>query len=125
MNKLAQSSIDFYPNNGLRGIGNYGLDNATGDAAPTLFTTLLSTIIGVITIVAFIWFVFILITGALGIMGAGADKGALEGAKKKLTTGLIGLLVIVSGMFIAQIIGTFLGIDNFLSPTDLINQITQ
>lgn len=122
MNKLAQ--IELYEGGGLRGIGNYGLENCTGECAPFLFTRFISSAIGVITVVAFIWFVFILITGALGIMGAGADKGAAEGARKKITTGLIGLVVVVSGVFVAQIVGTFLGIDNFLDPNSLILQIT-
>lgn len=123
MNKLAE--IKLFEGGGFTGFGNYGLENSTAaNSAPTLFNSFLSKTIGVITIVGFIWFLFILITGALGIMGSGSDKGAAENARKKITTGLIGLVVLIAGIFIYRLIGTFLGIQNIDNPGELINNIS-
>lgn len=123
INKLSQ--IDLYEGGGYRGFGIYGLETgATSNAGP-LFSNFISRAIGVVTIVAIVWFVFILITGAISLMSAGADKGAAEGAKKKITTGLLGLIVLISGIFVARFVGAFLGIENFTNPAILIEQISQ
>lgn len=123
MMKLAD--IQLYEDNGYKGFGMFGLENFSSSSAGVLFGVFLSRAIGVITIVAFIWFLFILITGSIGVIGSGGDKQALETSKKKITTGLIGLVMLISGIFIARLIGTFLGIENFLSPAILIEQLTK
>jgi hypothetical protein len=109
MNKIAQ--IKLYPDNGLKGLGDSPLANpgtGAGDGIGT-FSNLLSTSIGLMTIIAVIWFVFTFIIGAIGIISAGGDKGSLESAKKKITTGLIGLIIVVIGMFVVDLIGFLLG----------------
>lgn len=124
MMKLAED-IKLYDNNGFKGFGRYGLENFSSSSAGTLFGNFISRAVGVITIVAIIWFVFILVTGAIGIIGSGGDKQGLESSKKKIYTGLIGIVVLVSALFIARLVGAFLGIENFLSPALLIEQITK
>jgi len=118
-------SIDLFPPGGFKGFGTFGLEGISSDTAGVVFGILISRIVGVITIVAFIWFLFIFITGAISIIGAGSDKQALETAKKKITTGLIGLVVTVAAIFIVRFVGSFLGIENFLSPAKLIEQVTE
>lgn len=122
-NLLAQ--IDVAPPGGYKGFGLFGLENQASSNAGTVFGALISRSIGVITIVAFIWFVFILITGAIGVMSAGGDKGAAESARKRITTGLVGLVLVVAGLFIARLISSLLGIENVLSPQLIIEEITQ
>ncbi len=119
------SSIDISPPGGFKGFGYYGLETTTPNNAAIIFGGFISRIIGVITIVAFIWFLFVFITGAISIIGAGSDKQAMETAKKKITAGLIGLVVTVAAIFVVRLIGSFLGIENFLSPAKLIEQITK
>ena len=74
-----------------------------------LLTKIISTAIGLMTIIAIIWFVFSFISGALGIMSSGGDKQALESAKKKISTGLIGLVVVIVAIFVFDLIGYLLG----------------
>lgn len=108
-NLLAQVTIA--PNGGFKGIGTGTLANPGAFAAnpETLFAKVISSAIGLISIIGIIWFVFILILGAIGIMSAGGDKQALESAKKKISTGLIGLVVVIVGLFILDLIGFLLG----------------
>lgn len=118
-------SINLFPEDGFRGYGLYGLENTSGISAGSIFSYFLSRAIGVITIIAFIWFLFTLFTGAVSIIGSGGDKQALENSKKKIFTGLIGVVVVIAGVFIARMIGAFLGIENFMNPALLIEQLTK
>lgn len=122
--KLAEE-VKLYDDNGFKGFGRYGLENFSSDTAGTLFGNFISRAIGVITVVAIIWFVFILVTGAIGVMGSGGDKQSLESSRKKISTGVIGLVILVSALFMARLVGAFLGIENFLSPALLIEQISK
>ena len=123
MKNLAQ--INLFEGEGFRGFGPLGLEGGVSDGsgAPSVFTNFLSSAIGVITVVAFVWFLFIIITGAIGIIGSGGDKAALEGAKKKISSGLVGLIVLIVGVFLVNIIGTIFGIESILNPAELIDQI--
>lgn len=97
---------------------------APGADAPSLFNRVLSSAIGLITIIAFIYFMFALITGAIGIITAGGDKVKLEDSRRRLTTGIIGVVVVVAAIFIVDLIATLLGIPDFLDPGGLIANLT-
>lgn len=114
-NQIAQ--VDVGP---LEGIGPLGTPGDPGGAS-TLFNNIISSAIGLITIIAGIWFIFLLITGAIGIMSAGGDKTALEGARRRITTGLIGLIVVVAGIFLVDLIGGLLGLDILQPGQQIIN----
>lgn len=96
----------------LQGLGPLG--NFTNSPL-VIFSQVLSIVIGIITIIAGIWFIFLLITGAIGIMGSGGDKAAAEGARKRIISGLIGLVVVVAGIFLVDLIGSLIGLD-ILNP---------
>lgn len=106
-NLIAQLQVA--PNNGFTGLGTGVLANPTGTGIKNL-STFISMVIGVMTIVAFIWFVFVIFTGAIGIISSGGDKAALESAKKKITTGVIGVVVVIAAIFVIDLIGTIFGI---------------
>ena len=121
INLIAQNSENI--GNSLKGIGPFGLENADANTSPVTFQTILSNIIGVITVIGAIWFVFLVITGAIGIMSAGSDKQAIESARKKLTSGLIGLVVLVAAIFIIDLFGSLIGIPDILNIANLINTV--
>ena len=103
----------------INGIGNLG---QPADAE-SKFAGIISSAIGLITIVAFLFFIFSLISGAIGIITAGGDKGKLEDARGSITTGAIGLVVVVAGMFIVDLIARILGIPNILNIGEMIDLI--
>jgi len=72
MMKLAQ--INFYDGQGFSGFGPLGLEGKSANEAPSLFASFISSAVGVITLIGIIWFVFILIMGAVGIITSGGDK---------------------------------------------------
>lgn len=102
--KLLTQNLDFGT---FKGFGPLGNPTGTGI---NQFNTVISTTIGVMTIVAIIWFVIQLITGAIGIMSAGSDKAKLEGARAKITNGIIGLVIVISATFVLDLVGTIFGI---------------
>ena len=102
--KLLAQNLNFGT---FKGFGPLG--NPTGTGINT-FNTFLSSVIGLMTLIAFIWFTFTLITGAIGIMNAGGDKAAIEAARKKITNGIVGVVIVISSIFILSLIGTIFGI---------------
>ncbi len=104
MNKIAQ--INLAPPGGFSGPGSLGTNLAGREE--NLFATLISNIIGVMTAIAFIWFVIQFMIGAIGWITSGGDKGKVEAARGKITTGFIGLVVVISAIFIADFVGSVL-----------------
>lgn len=125
MMKLAQNTLNLYdPATGnLKGFGPLGLENKSTTEGGIIFTNFISSAVGLITIIGVIWFVFIIITGAVAIITSGGDKASLEGAKKKITNGIIGLVVTISALFILNLIGTILGIPDILNFTKMFTRI--
>lgn len=124
MNRLAED-IKLSPDSGFRGFGKLGLENVTDTStAGDIFNNFLSSVIGIITIIGFIWFVFLVITGALSIMTSGGDKAKAESARQRLTTGLVGLVILIAAVFIIDLVGKLLGIENILDPATLLNNIS-
>lgn len=116
------ADIKIAPSGGFVGPGTGPLANPT-DPVGT-FSTFISGIIGVLTIIAIIWAVFTIIGGAISIIASGGDKQALESARKRITTGIIGLVVVIVSLLIIQLIGYLLGFDNILNIQCLFDLIS-
>lgn len=106
MQQLA-ANIQIAPSGGFQGLGTLAKPTGTGITDLQKF---LSSAIGIMTIIAIIWFIFIFITGAFTIMNAGGDKQALETGRKKITNGIIGIVVVIVSVFVIDLLGTLLGI---------------
>lgn len=121
MNKIAQLNLG-----NIRGFNSIGLEGEPdGLGAPAVLERVLSTAIGVMSFIGFIWFTFQFLSGALAIVSAGGDKGKVEEARNRITTGVVGVVVIIAAVFIIDLVGTILGVDSILSPADFILNRTQ
>lgn len=106
----------------LKGLGPLGLEtleDITKEGVFTLFNDLISTIIGLMTVVAGIYFLFLVIIAGYQWMTSGGDKAGMEAARNKLTYAVIGLVVVVAAFALISIIGTLMGID-FLKPGEIL-----
>lgn len=112
MKKIAEDII-FYEE-GTEGYTGFGKLGEGGDNAIITFSNLISSMIGLMTIIAIIWFVFVFIIGALGIITSGGDKAALETSRKKITSGIVGLIVTVLAVIVIRFIGDLIGLENIL-----------
>ena len=102
---------------GIRGIGPFGFENAgiSGSETKTQFGNIISSVITTLTVVGGLAFVIFFTLGGLKLLTAGGDKTKVSEAQAQMTQGVIGLVVIVVGLFVTGIVGGILGID-FLNP---------
>lgn len=103
--------LDLTIGNGFTLPGPLGTIGNNPGGAGTVLESVISTAIGVMTIIAFIWFVVQFFIAAIQIISSGGDKNALAAAKGKLSTSVIGLVVVISAIFLINLIGTILGIN--------------
>ncbi|OGJ15312.1 hypothetical protein A2585_03195 [Candidatus Nomurabacteria bacterium RIFOXYD1_FULL_39_12] len=120
MRKLSQ--IQLFDGTGHTGFGTLGLAGSTTDA-PSIFATFISSAVGLITVIGIIWFVFIFMSGAVAIITSSGDKGSVESAKKKITSGIIGITVSVLGLLLVRLIGNLIGIPNILNFGSMFSQL--
>jgi hypothetical protein len=106
----------------LAQIHNPALPNALGNnpsGGGNTLGMLISNIVGVIVIIAFLMAFMYLLTGGLSWLTSGGDKTRLESARNKITHAVIGLIIIAAVWAIMNIVGPFLGINfpNLPIPT--------
>ena len=80
------------------------------------FEKLVSNIIGILTLVAVLWFALQIIFAGLGMIGAQGDEKKLEENRSKLTNGVLGLFIVVIAMGLTALLSKLLGLSN---PFDL------
>lgn len=121
MNKLAD--IDFGP---LRGYGKPGLEGqgtfGLATEAELVLASVLSIVVGILTVVASVFFLFKIITGGISIISAGGDKGKVAEARTSITNGLVGLMIVLFSTIFIGFIGSILDID-FLSIASAIARL--
>jgi hypothetical protein len=118
MKNLAQ--IKLYPDEGFSGFGKIGMEG--GGDAPSLFNKFISLTVGILTVIAAIWFLFLVITGAISWLSAGSDKTKVENARRSIANGIVGLFVVIAAIFIVELVGKLFGFDAILNPAELINR---
>jgi len=108
-------------NTGFGPWGNLGSISEIGASAGA-FTKILSNVIGVMTIIAGLWFMFQFIIGGYAYMSAGEDPQRMGNATKKITSSLIGLVIVVAAYAIISLIGSMLGFE-ILNPQNIITKL--
>ncbi len=83
---------------------------------------IISTIIGVLTSVAAIWFIFQFIIAGYQWIQSGGEKSNLDQARDKITNSLIGLIIVVVAWIVMGVIGKILGLD-ILNPGKLLQNL--
>ena len=115
-NLLAQ--IDIGP---IRGFGPIGLqDEGVPSTAGERLEVIISTAIGVMSIIAFIWFTFQLVLGGIAMLNSGGDKAKLAEARGKMASSLIGIIIVIAAIFIARLVATILGISTILDVGEFV-----
>lgn len=84
--------------------------------------SLISAVIGVLTIVGALWFLFQIILAGYDWINAGGDKTRTEAAWHKITNASIGLTVVVAAWVIVGLFGKIIGVE-ILNPGKIIQTI--
>lgn len=104
----------------LEGIGRLGLVGG-GDPVEIL-NTILSNLLGFLTIVGGIWFVIQIIIAGYNFINAQGDAQKLGSAQKQITNSLIGIALVVSAIFLLSLVGELLNVE-FLDIVGQINNL--
>lgn len=126
--RVFAQEVDLGTIGGGKGLGPFG--EITGDLSTqkalglTKVTQAVSSVIGIMTVAAGIWFIFQFLTGGFFWMTSAGDKSKLHEARERITNAFIGLLIVVSGWSILALAGQFFGYDILISnPGEIINQL--
>jgi len=103
----------------FNGIGPLG--NMAGAGAAKMFEKVISGIIGIVTIVAAIWFIFSILIAGFDWISSGGDKNKLEMARAKITQAVIGLVIVIAATFFISLIGGLIGLPDILKPGKFVN----
>lgn len=110
-------------------LGTLAPRGGTGVADPSLiadpltaFETIISIIIGVMTVGGGIYFIFVFITGAYNWISASGDKQKLTKARDTILQALIGLIILIAAYVIIAVAGFVLGF-SILDPAEILGEI--
>ncbi|MBU2592748.1 MAG: hypothetical protein ABH867_00110 [Patescibacteria group bacterium] len=105
----------------ISGIGPLGLEGG-GDPAGIL-NTIVSNLLGFLTICGGIWFIIQLILAGYNFISSQGDAQKIKDAQRQITNAFIGIAVVVSAIFLLSLIGELLGVE-FLNIVEQINNLT-
>ena len=106
LNKYTLASVTF----SLTGPGRVS-SKATGT---TDLEKVVGQVVGVMTIVAVLYFVFQIIIAGYSFIAAAGDQKAIETARHALTNSVLGLTIIIVAVGLGSLVATLLGIPNIL-----------
>ena len=95
--------------NSIKGLG---IQPNSGTGSVSQLEKIISNVIGFITIIAFVFFLFQIIFAGFTFMSASGDEKKLETSRKKLTNGILGLTIVVVAYGLTAFIGKLLGLGN-------------
>ena len=98
-----------------------GLNPTSGVEATTMFEKLASNLVGIITIVAVLFFAVQIIFAGYGFISSGGDEKEMETNRKKLTNGVLGLFIVIVAVGITSLIAKLLGLNNPLDINTMFN----
>lgn len=106
----------------ITGIGTIGnITAGTQIGAFSLLETIISNIIGALTIIASIWFIYQIILASISWISSNGDKQNIQTAQKRITNSFLGLFVAVAAYSVTALVGRFLGMpDIFKISTTLL-----
>ena len=108
MNKLA-AEIKFGE---LRGFGKLGLEWSTSPSSSLdILSGVLSLVIGLITVVGGLYFVYTFLSASLSLIGSQGDKEHFANARKKILNAVVGFIVLICGIFLVKLLGSLFGLD--------------
>ncbi len=125
-NTLCDSGTNSETNGGvglglIDGLGRFKIPTSINLAGENL-EEIVSTIVGFLTVLTGLWFFIIFITGGLSYISAGGESGKLDEARKKMTNGVIGVIIVVAAYSVIFIVGKVLGLD-ILNPAEIIKDL--
>ncbi len=90
-----------------------GLESATGLTGFSDLGSVVTKLLPYVFAIAGLILLLNLVYGGISLMLSGGDPKAVESAKNRITSSLIGFIIIFTAYWLVQIIGRILGIEIF------------
>jgi hypothetical protein len=119
---LFQLNLGQIGGEGLGPFGNLGSNNSP-TAGIIGVTNIVSSIVGFMTIVAGIWFLFQMLFAGYTWMSAGGDTKKMQDSRDRIVHAFIGMVIVVGAWSLLAVVGQFFGYNSLINPTELINQL--
>ena len=103
-------------------IGNIGLEGGGAAGAAGLLNTIISNLLGLLTIIAGIWFLIQIILAGYSFINAQGDQQKVDNARRQITNAIIGVVIVVGAIFFLSLIGELLDV-KFLNIVEQINNL--
>jgi hypothetical protein len=97
-------------------------ESNTNDGVLSNLESIISTGLGILTVLGGIFFLFYFFTATYKILTAGGDSAKLGQAWQQIIHGVLGLLILVAGYAIVGLIGSIVGIE-ILNPALILLEI--
>lgn len=117
--KLAQTSLG-----GFRPVGNNSINQGSNTNAQVLtnLELFISQLLGLLTVVASIFFIVNMMLAAVNWVTAGGDSGKISKARDAMIQNTIGLIIVVGSYGVIGLIGSIVGL-SLLRPAEVLQQI--
>ena len=119
-NLISQAKINLPP---LRGIGSIGLENTNPDQGGKMLAKVLSNVIGVLTLVAALWFLIQIVIAGYNFITSQGDSQKIQQTQQRIINSIIGLALVVFSVGFLSLIGHLLQID-FLQIDQIITNLS-
>lgn len=113
-NLIAQTTLNFYEEAATQDLP--GVAGNLSGVADRGFGDLLGGIMGAIMVIAVLLVLVFLLWGAIEWITSSGDKGKTESARNKITSAVIGIIVLAASTAIFMLIQNFLGISILSFP---------
>lgn len=87
----------------------------TAESAAGALEDIISRGLGLVTVLAGLYFVMAFVVAAFNWLSAGGDTGKIKKARDTIINALIGLIIVVASFAVIGLIGSFVGLD-ILNP---------
>lgn len=101
--------------NGLEPVSPYQVGSNDNTGVLRGFETIVSNMIGLVTILAGLFFVMTFFLAAFKWLSGGGDSSKVQKARDEMVQGVLGLIIVIAAYAIIGVIGTILGL-NLLRP---------
>ena len=80
-------------------------------------TSYISSIVGMLTIIASIWFLFMILFAGYEWISAGGDSKKIGSARDRITHAFVGLVIVVGSWSLLAVAGQFFGFDTLIGSS--------
>lgn len=100
----------------------YAKNAADSTQVLSTFETVISNALGLLTVLAGLFFIMTFFLAAFKWLSAGGDSGKVQKARDEMVQAVLGLIIVVAAYAIIGLIGTIVGI-NILQPAKTIMEL--